>query len=178
MSKKISMLALILLLAISSSIVAGCASNGIEVEVKTVQEQEAKSRDGIDPLTRGKLRRQILDDMQGNIDAWLKGDIKGLEKSFTGSLLTSYKEQIVKLHAKGQDKVRIHENQELEVTELIGDTAKVKYKFIDKSYFITPSTKAVVKEASGAESTIVIEVKKQDGRWKINSMIGAGEATL
>jgi len=164
--------------------VAGCSSgdsNVVEVQVETAQ-KGAESKDGLDPLTRGKVRRQILNDTKENIAIWLKGDIDNLEKAFTKDLFKAYKPQIDKLHAKGQDKIRIHENQDFEVVELKQMHGKlygtVKYNFTDKSYFISKKTKKTVKGPANTESEIEIKVEEQDGHWKIWSMIGSSEGTL
>jgi hypothetical protein len=97
---------------------------------------------------------------------------------FTKKLSASYLEQIDKLHQKGTDKVRRHENQVFEVIELAKDSATVKYTFVDKSYYVSTSTGKVVTPSKDAESEIYITVVKEDNRWKMQALIGAGEATL
>lgn len=158
----------------------GCipgGSNNVEVEVRSVQDQ-ARSKDGLDPLTRGKIRQQILSDTKENIGIWLKGDTKNLEKAFTKDFLPEYMTRINKLHAEGKDKVRMHENQEFEVTGLAENTAMVKYTFYDKSHFVSTETKRVVKKLNNPKSEITITVKKQGERWKIKRLIGSGDGTL
>lgn len=158
-------------------LVQGCSSGGIDVDIKNV-ESDASSSDGLDPLERGKMRRAILNDTEEGVAIWLKGDSAGYSKAYTKELAASYLDQLEKLHQKGTDKVRRHENQLFEVVELTKDSATVKYTFVDKSYFISTSTSEVVNPAKNAESEIYINVVKEDNRWKIQALIGAGEATL
>ena len=158
-------------------LVQGCSSGGIEVDIKNVN-SDASSSDGLDPLERGKVRRAILNETAEGVAIWLKGDSSGYSKAFTKKLSASYLAQIEKLHQKGTDKVRRHENQLFEVVELTKNAATVKYTFVDKSYFISTATSEVVNPSKDAASEIYINVVKEDNRWKIQALIGAGEATL
>lgn len=173
-------LILVISLASISLFSAGCGprgSNDLEVVLESTQDQ-AKSKDGIDPLTRGKIRRQILDDTEEVIASWLKGDMKGLEQGFTKELFTKYKSRVDDLHKQDQEKVRIHENQDFEVTELSESAATVKYIFDDKSYFISRSTNKKLKDLDKPKSEMNISVVKSDKRWKVKAMFGSGDGTL
>lgn len=155
----------------------GCGSGGIDVDIKNVN-SGATAKDGLEPLERGKIRREILNEIEEGVAIWLKGDSSGYSKAFTKKLAASYTDQVEKLHLRGTDKVRRHENQAFEVIELTKDSATVKYTFIDKSYFISTSTGKVVTPSKDAESEIYINVVKEENRWKMQSLIGSGEATL
>lgn len=180
MFKYIVTLILVIGLASISLFSAGCAprgSNDLEVVLEPAQDQ-AKSKDGLDPLTRGKIRRQILDDTEEVVAFWLKGDMKSLEKGFTKELFTKYKSRIDDLHKEGQEKIRIHENQDFEVTELSESAATVKYVFDDKSYFISKSTGKKVKALDKPKSEMDISLKKSGKRWKVKAMFGSSDGTL
>ncbi|MBS3909770.1 MAG: hypothetical protein KGZ93_09130 [Actinobacteria bacterium] len=155
----------------------GCGSGGVDVDIKNVT-ANAPSKDGLEPLERGKVRRQILNETEENIAIWLKGVSAEYDQAFSENLLAPYEKQLAKLRQEGRDKVRIHENQAFEVTELAKDAATVEYTFIDKSYFVSAATGKVVVPAKNSESEILISVVKEDGRWKIRALIGSGEATL
>lgn len=165
------------LLALVAFLLQGCSSGGIEVDIKNVQ-GETPSKDGLEPLERGKVRRQILNETEENVATWLKGDAVDYPNAFTAKLLASYEEQLEKLHREGKDKIRRHESQKFEVTELAKDEATIKYTFIDKSYFVSAATGKVVTPPKNAESEILISAVKEGERWKIRALIGSGEATL
>jgi len=173
-------LILVIGLASISLLSTGCGSRGsndIEVVLESTQDQ-AKSKDGLDPLTRGKIRRQILDDTEEIVAFWLKGDMRSLEQGFTKELFTKYESRVADLHNEGQEKIRIHENQDFEVTELSKNAATVKYIFDDKSYFISKSTGKKVKALDKPKTEIDISVEKSGKRWKVKAMFGSSDGTL
>jgi len=158
----------------------GCSSRGsndLEVVLESAEDQ-AKSKDGLDPLTRGKIRREALNDTKEVVTFWLKGDMKSLEKGFTKELFTKYESRIGDLHKDDQEKIRIHENQDFEVTELSRAAATVKYVFDDKSYFISRSTGKKLKALDKPKSEMNISLEKSGNRWKIKAMFGSSDGTL
>lgn len=169
---------------IAVAIAAGCTNDNVDMQIQQPPQSNSEvGKDGLTPLERGKVRRQILNDMRENMDIWLKGDTQNYDKAFSKKLIKIYREQLDKLHQRGQDKVRVHENTRMEVVELDSPTVgAVKYYFDEKSYFIDIKTKKITKfvekAPQGQQSQFEIVVIKEDGRWKIDAMIGAGEATL
>lgn len=167
---------------VAGIITAGCSADNVDVKVRPADPVESvKGADGLDPLTRGKVRRQILNDMQENVNIWLKADTKSYDKAFTGPMLNTYEAKLERLRKEGKDKVRVHENVSIEVVQLENpEMGTVKYSFVDKSYFVYANTKKVAAPAKTGDDKSELEIKviREDGRWKIGSMIGSDQASL
>jgi hypothetical protein len=171
------MVSALLILPLLSAL-AGCSSSSVDVKITQDQPKDDRGLDGLTPLERGKVRRQVLNDTQKALDVWIKGDTKAYDRAFTKALLKEYEVQLAKLKSNNKEKIRIHTESKLEVTELTKEEAGLKYTFTDGSYFVNAKTKKVITPPSNKSSEIAITVKKENGLWRINAMIGNGEQTL
>ncbi len=147
---------------------SGCRQEAIEVEVEKVAGKKGENL--------RHIKDEVLKDVKYDIQVWIEGDPKKIETVFTENMVNMWKEAR-SMDAKEEVKrVRVHENQKFEVSDLTKSRPSVFYSFVDKSYFVDVRTGKPKTKPSNKEHTIAIFLIKEDGRYKIDNMVGDSNA--
>jgi hypothetical protein len=157
----------------------GCASEPA-TSITTDSGESAAATGTLTPLERGKIRREILDDVELAIEAWLAGDREAFTKYYGPEPQEQMFVRWDAADADGYVIVRDHERLLLDVTELspAGGQALVSYTFTDKTVVLDEDG-SVAFPASGIEADfqLTLERSEEDSdTWVIVRMLGTKEA--
>lgn len=170
---KISLMSPSLLIIISLSLIlfftlSGCKQEAVEVEVEKVAGKKGEN------LLH--IKDEVLKDVKYDIQVWIEGDPEKIETVFTENMMNIWKEARSMDEKEKVKRVRVHENQKFEVSDLTKSRPSVFYRFIDKSYFVDARTGKPKTKPSNKEHTIALFLTKEDGRYKIDNMVGDSNA--
>lgn len=150
-------------------LVAGCGGGpGVEW---SVEEATTKTGENLTPLNN-----EILRDARKAVDIWIKHPDR-IEEAFTGSALQEFRAARTLDKKDGIRVVRVHKNQRFQVLDINeGVRPYVEYRFLDMSYYVDAKTGKAKTKPFKQERTLAIYMVRNDGVYKIDSMIGAQEA--
>ena len=121
----------------------------------------------------GPLKREMTEAAETGVALWVEGDPEKLETVFTENMMDTWRQLRDMDDEEGVERVRVHSEAEYFHTALDEDEPRLRYEFLDESYFIDAQTRLPVTEPYNTEREIVIRLVREDGTLKIDSMIGS-----
>lgn len=160
---------LIMVIAVTFSFLPGCGDKpAVEVKVEDINENQGKN---VQPL-----RNKIISDAKKAINIWIN-EPENVDKVFTDKMMEEWEAARELDKEEGVKRVRVHEDKEFRIVQLNdGKRPQVNYSFFDKSYFVYAETGKQKTEPYNKERTISLFLVKNNGNYKIDSMIGDTEA--
>ncbi len=167
----------LVLIVFSIAAVAGCSGGGtVEVTPATPKRvEDVMGADGMTPAERGELRREILRDLQEDLDIWRQGKTDSFAKAFVQQQVEDRLKADREDRSAGKVFVRVHDQPDIEVTDIAPDrkSAHLIYTFTDRSYYAEIGSGKRLTEPANKKTQVTIKAVKQEGRWKIELTIGS-----
>lgn len=163
------------LLAASLIVLAGCSRGSNTVVDPTGGAREETST--LTPLERGKVRREILHEVDKWIAGWMASDVDAMSEVATDTVVAEFEKVWSDYAKKGQRVVHVHTRKYLDVIDLAkdGHQALVTYRYDDDSYVANAAGTRVETLPPFKDKEIQLTVDRQDdGSWLIVRII-AGE---
>ncbi len=162
-------------LFVGSTLLTACDSPR-QTQVTPASQITDEPTSGMTPRERGQVRGQALKAARASIDAFLTDDANAMRSLFATEYPVYWAKVRKETAAEGRNRIREHELQSLEVTQLdeVGTQAIVEYYFIDKSYYTDKRGTPVTAPSAGkdAEEMIQLTLEKNDNKWVVIRMIG------
>ncbi len=151
-------------------LVSGCRQ-APSVEVVRVEAPETTTGRNVTPI-----KDELLDTIERGIEAWTAGDAEALAEVFSDRMMTEWHEARELDREEGVERVRVHSDATYIPTSLDQLEPRLRYEFLDESYFVDEVTGEPVTEPYNVEREVVFTLIREDGTLKINQMIGNPEA--
>ena len=164
-------------LVFSPALVAGCDSEPTTTVI-IEPEPSVEETSSLSALERGRVRREVLDELEPAIAAWVAGDREAFGENFGELPQKPMFEVWDEAEDLGYTINRSHDRIVLDVTELndSGTQALVSYDFMDHT-IVTASDGTVVGPDRAEEVSFQLTVELTgDGEWTIVRMIGPVES--
>jgi len=128
---------------------------------------------GITPLQRGTIRRDVLDAAQPALTAWLSSDPKAMAKYFKPYYVSYYTNLYSKYAKQGKQRVRKLKVSSMNVSDMnkTGTQALVDVTFIDHQYFADLKGNPITKPTNKSTFIQLTLDKQKDGTWRVDNMI-------
>jgi len=161
---------ILLLVLVGALLMLGGCSSGPGVEWK-VEETTTRTGENLLPL-----RNEILRDVKQDIQIWLSNP-SAIEEAFTGNALRDWKAARALDRKESVKVIRVHKNQKFTVMDTAdGIRPVVEYKFLDMTYYVDAKTGKPKTKPFNKQRTLSIYLVRQNGKFKIDDMIGSEEA--
>jgi type IV pilus biogenesis protein CpaD/CtpE len=161
----------LLAFALVGGAVTGCAQDRSPV-IETVEPTE-ETTSSLTPLERGKLRREVLDEVRAFIESWKASDADAVEAALPEAFAKKFTD-VWDEYAQDGLKVRhVHDVTVLDVTEFnrAATQASVSYAYVDNSYLVdADGDKVLGLPPVDASLTITLEREEGSDEWKIVRM--------
>lgn len=165
------------LLAGSLVLLSGCSRGSNTVVDPTGGAKEDTST--LTPLERGKVRREILHEVDRWIAGWMASDADAMSEVATETVVAEFEKVWDGYAKKGQRVEHVHTRKYLDVIDLArdGHQALVTYRYDDASYVVDASGRRVETLPPFTDKEIQLTVDRQeDGSWLIVRIIAAENA--
>jgi hypothetical protein len=149
LSKKFAAVALLIILPL----LAGCA-NADDKPVSTVDNETQLLAEV----------REIIRVIQTVSD-----DPSPFKKVMVDPALGLFEKEHRDMLKEGRIKMRSYKDVELKIADMSNGTARVEFDFTDESYEADKDSLTPLTQPTGEEQHLVLHVKKEAGRWKLNS---------
>ncbi len=171
---RLTLIAPAVVLAIALAALAslsGCRQSP-PVEITRVEVTETQTGRNITPI-----KDELLETVERAVEAWTEGDAERLSEVFSDRLMAEWEEARELDRQEGVERVRVHSDVKYIPTSVDQLEPRLRYEFLDESYFVDASTGEPVAQPYNIEREIVFTlIRGEDEALRIEQMIGNPEA--